>query len=102
QSCGCILDRRRYVNIVEHTTNITNISYTNVNITNVNVTNVNVTNINVYNGGPDFNQTNQAIRNAGGTEISQIHVNQVSPEDLKRGAKASQLQGDTLALLTPK
>ena len=37
-TCGCMLERNRYVNIIEHTVNITNISYTNVNITNVNVT----------------------------------------------------------------
>lgn len=100
--CGrCILDRRRYVNIVEHTTNITNISYTNVNINvNVNV-NVNVTNINVYNGGPDFQHINQQIQQQGGTGVEQIHINHVSEADLK-GGKGSHLEGNTLALLSPK
>ena len=36
RDCGCVLERKRYVNIVEHTVNITNISYVNVNV-NVNI-----------------------------------------------------------------
>ena len=55
--CGtCLIDRGRYVNIFEQTTNITNISYVNI----VNQTNQKY--VNIYNGGPDPNWCNTEIQ----------------------------------------
>ena len=91
--CGqCLIDRGRYVNIFEHTTNCTNISYVNV---------VN-THVNIYNGGPDYNWCNTEIRKHGGKEIPQIHVNRYDDPGKIKGGKHSHLEGNTLALTAPK
>jgi hypothetical protein len=95
--CGrCLLDRGRYVNIFQQTTNVTNISYVNV----VNKTNNRY--VNVYNGGPDRNWVNTSIRKQGGKEITQIHVNRLDDPAKIKGGKRSQLEGNTLTLATPK
>ncbi len=100
ERCGCILERRRYVNIVEHTVNITNISFTRVNV-NVNI-NVGGLHVNVYNGGPDFNWCNSEIRRHGGREVAAIHINRFFDPRKIQGGKRSRLDGNVLALLAPK
>ena len=95
--CGtCLIDRGRYVNIFEQTTNITNISYVNV----VNQTNQKY--VNIYNGGPDPNWCNTEIRKHGGKEIPQIHVNRYDDPAKIKGGKRSQLEGNTLSVTAPK
>ncbi len=96
-TCGrCLIDRGRYVNIFQQTTNVTNISYVNV----VNKTNNKY--VNIYNGGPDRNWVNGQIRKQGGKEISQIHVNRYDDPARLKGGKHSQLEGNTLSLAAPK
>jgi hypothetical protein len=95
--CGtCLIDRGRYVNIFEQTTNITNISYVNI----VNQTNQKY--VNIYNGGPDPNWCNTEIRKHGGKEIPQIHVNRYDDPAKIKGGKRSQLEGNTLSVAAPK
>jgi Family of unknown function (DUF6600) len=95
--CGtCLIDRGRYVNIFEQTTNITNISYVNV----VNQTNQKY--VNIYNGGPDPDWCNTEIRKRGGKEIPQIHVNRYDDPAKIKGGKRSHLEGNTLSVAAPK
>jgi hypothetical protein len=95
--CGtCLIDRGRYVNIFEQTTNITNISYVNI----VNQTNQKY--VNIYNGGPDPNWCNTEIRKHGGKEIPQIHVNRYDDPAKIKGGKRSHLEGNTLSVAAPK
>jgi hypothetical protein len=99
RDCGCVLERKRYVNIVEHTVNITNISYVNVNV------NINVgrsLHVNVYNGGPDFNWCNTEIRRHGGQEMVQVHINRYDDPGMFKNKKFSHQDGDMLNLFTPK
>jgi hypothetical protein len=96
-TCGrCLIDRGRYVNVFQQTTNVTNISYVNV------VNNTNKKYVNIYNGGPDRNWVNGQIRKQGGKEISQIHVNRYDDPARIKGGKRSQLEGNTLSLAAPK
>jgi uncharacterized protein DUF6600 len=95
--CGtCLIDRGRYVNIFEQTTNITNISYVNI----VNQTNQKY--VNIYNGGPDPNWCNTKIREHGGKEIPRIHVNRYDDPAAMKGGRRSRLEGDTLSVAAPK
>src|ERR1051325_5270275 len=94
--CGtCLIDRGRYVNIYEQTTNITNISYTNVNQNNKKY-------VNIYNGGPDANAVNSAIQKARGKEVRKIHVNRYDDPAKIAGGKRSKLEGNTLSVAAPK
>ena len=94
---GLIVDRRRYVDILPNTVNITNINYTS---TNGNVSNVTITQVRAYNGGPDFSFINTEIRQSGGREITRIRVDRVGNENFN-GAAGSQLQGNTFTVFTP-
>jgi hypothetical protein len=95
--CGtCLIDRGRYVNIYEQTTNITNISYVNV------ASQTNQKYVNIYNGGPDAKSVNTAIQKAGGKEIPQIHVNRYDDPAKIGGGKHAKLEGNTLALAAPR
>ncbi|HTG15992.1 MAG TPA: DUF6600 domain-containing protein, partial [Blastocatellia bacterium] len=85
--CGtCILDRGTYINIVEQTTNITNISYDK--------------HVNIYSGGPDYNWCNTEIRKYGGKECEKVHVNRYDDPG-KLGGKYAQKQGNQLGLVSP-
>lgn len=95
---GLIVDRRRYVDILPHTVNITNINYTD---THGNVSNVSITQVRAYNGGPDFTFINTQIRQNGGREISRIRVDRVGTENFN-GAIGSRLQGNTFVVFTPQ
>src|SRR5579864_1781062 len=94
---GLIVDRRRYVDILPHTVNITNINYTN---TNGNVSNVTITQVRAYDGGPDFTFINNEIRQRGGREIARIQVERVGAENFN-GPAGSRLQGNTFIVFTP-
>lgn len=94
---GLIVDRRRYVDILPHTVNITNINYTD---TRGNVSNVSITQVRAYNGGPDFTFINTQIRQNGGREMSRIQVNRVGTENFDGGI-GSRLQGNTFVVFTP-
>lgn len=87
--CGCVLERRRYVNIIEHTVNITNISFTRVNV------NVNV---NVHIGGPDLSWCNTYIRQGGGREIASIRINRFDDP----GWRGKRWEGNVLNLRSPR
>jgi hypothetical protein len=95
---GLIVDRRRYVDILPHTVNITNINYTD---THGNVSNVSITQVRAYNGGPDFTFINTQIRQNGGREISRIQVDRVGTENFNGGI-GSRLQGNTFVVFTPQ
>ncbi|HWY51144.1 MAG TPA: DUF6600 domain-containing protein [Chthoniobacterales bacterium] len=95
---GLIVDRRRYVDILPNTVNITNINYTD---TRGNVSNVSITQVRAYNGGPDFTFINTQIRQSGGREISRIQVSRVGTENFNGGI-GSRLQGNTFTVFTPQ
>ncbi|MEP6809572.1 MAG: DUF6600 domain-containing protein [Chthoniobacterales bacterium] len=96
-----ILNRQENIGIIEHTVNITNISYTSANFGGRNSGNVNVASVTVYNGGPDFQSFNAQIRQRGGREIQQIQINRVGAANFA-GSRGSQLQGNTLVVFTPQ
>ena len=95
---GLIVDRRRYVDILPHTVNITNINYTN---TRGGVSNVTITQVRAYDGGPDFTFINTEIRQRGGREIARIQVNRVGTENFN-GGFGSRLEGNTFVVFTPQ
>jgi hypothetical protein len=99
RDCGCVLERKRYVNIVEHTVNITNISYTQVNV-NINIVGGGL-HVNVYNGGPDFNWCNTEIRRHGGQEMTQVYINRYDDPGMFQNKKFSHHDGNTLTLFAP-
>ncbi|MEP6603820.1 MAG: DUF6600 domain-containing protein, partial [Spartobacteria bacterium] len=85
--CGCMYEHSRNITIINETINITNICY-NRDVT--------------YCGGPDYNWCNERIRKFGGKEVSQIHVNRYDDDSKIPGGKHSRLEGNQLALLSPR
>ncbi len=91
--CGCIIERKRYVDIVRHTANITNISYTRTNAS---------AGINVYNGGPDVEWCDREIRRYGGAGVAQISISRVATFDAFRSSRGYRhFEGNTLAIFAP-
>ncbi len=93
--CGCIIDRRRYVDIVRHTVNITNISYRrdlNVGV-----------GINIYNGGPDREWCDRESRQYGGGGIAQISISRVGQVEAFRSFRGYRhMEGNSLTIFAPE
>ena len=84
---GIIIPQSRNVNIIQQTTNVTNI----VNNNNT-----------IYNGGPNIAGLNSIIRKDGGQPVPNILLDrQQSADPLATGGKFSQLNGNRLSLVTP-
>jgi len=84
--CGCMYERSRNCSVIIDTFNCTNICHGRGG---------------TYCGGPEFSWCNQQIRQRGGMECKQVHVDRFN-DPSKMGGKFSRHDGKTLGLMSPK
>ena len=85
--CGCIYERGRNTTIIIDTFNCTNICHDRGS--------------RIFCGGPDRNWCNTRIRQLGGKECGQIHVNRYDNPG-RLGGKFARHEGNQLGLVSPK